>query len=529
VSRARSVLVLAALGGAGTMVVELAAVRLLAPWFGTSLVVWTNVIGVILLALALGYLAGARWSRAREPLAGLSTALLAAGAVTALLPFCTGPAAGLFLPGALALDEALPLVAWGSLATALLLFLVPAALLGAVAPLSVEAVGRLSGRGAGDAGGRVLAASTLGSLAGVFGTTHVLVPRLGLAGTFFAAAGVLALAGALGLVLARRRAPLLALALIPAALALAGPEVARAAPPGWEVLARRESLYQSLRVSEDRRAEVPMRQLQVNEAFDSFQSVWRPEPGFLPEGYYYNYFALPLLWSAPRGPFRVLVLGLGAGTAWRVLEGSAPAEVELHLEGVELDPEVLALARDYMELPPDGARHRAVGGVDARVALRGERAPLDLVVLDCYANQVEIPFHLATVEFLREVRSALAPGGWLALNAGGFAFDDPLVAALAATVAEAFEGEALVVRVPASRNFVIYGRRGAALPVEGGRLAAVGGQAQELLLVPLAVPGGFITVERGGGRVLTDDDAPLEELQLASIRAAQRRLRKGAP
>ena len=135
------------------MVVELAAVRLLAPWFGTSLVVWTNVIGVILLALSLGYLAGARWSRARDPLAGLATVLLAAGAATALLPFFTGRVADLFLPDTLALDEALPLVTWGSLSTALLLFLVPAALLGAVAPLSVEAVGRLAGRGAGDAGG----------------------------------------------------------------------------------------------------------------------------------------------------------------------------------------------------------------------------------------------------------------------------------------------------------------------------------------------------------------------------------------
>ncbi len=519
----RSVLLLSALGGAGTMVVELAAVRLLAPWFGTSLAVWTNVIGVILLALALGYLAGARLSRARDPLARLAAVLLCAAAATALLPPCTGPAAGLFLPSALALDEALRLVVWGSLATALLLFLLPAALLGMVAPLAVEAVQRLGGRRAGDAGGRVLAASTLGSLLGVFGTTHVLVPKLGLAGTFYGAAGVLAAAGALALLLARGRPVLLALALVPAGAALSGSELGRPAGEGWEVLARRESRYQSLRVSEDRRGPEPLRQLQVNEAFDSFQSVWQPAPGLLPEGYYYNYFALPLLWSAPQGPFRVLALGLGAGTAWRVLEGVAPPGVELLLEGVELDPEVLELARDWMDLPADDARHRAAGGVDARVALRAERAPLDLIVLDCYQNQVEIPPHLATVEFLREVRGALAPGGWLALNAGGFGFDDPLVAALAATVAEAFEGQALVVRVPASRNFAIYGRRGAPLPVQGERLAMVEGEGAALL-APLQVPGGFRVVQRGAGRVLTDDRAPLEELQLASIRAARARL-----
>src|SRR5262245_22161720 len=203
------------------MIVELAAVRLLAPWFGTSLVVWTNVIGVILLALAIGYLAGARASRARDPLAVLGTALLCAGAATALLPRVTGPAADLFLPATLALDEALPLLGWGSLAASLLLFIVPAALLGMVAPLAVEAVQRLAERRAGDAGGRVLAASTLGSLAGVFGTTHLLVPRLGLAWTFYAAAGTLSAAGAAGLLLARARgrAPLFALVLVPAGMA----------------------------------------------------------------------------------------------------------------------------------------------------------------------------------------------------------------------------------------------------------------------------------------------------------------------
>ena len=47
---AAALLAISALAGAATMVVELAAVRLLAPWFGTSMVVWTNVIAVVLLA-----------------------------------------------------------------------------------------------------------------------------------------------------------------------------------------------------------------------------------------------------------------------------------------------------------------------------------------------------------------------------------------------------------------------------------------------------------------------------------------------
>jgi len=510
------------------MVVELAAVRLLAPWFGASQSVWTNVIGVILLALALGYLIGARLSERREPLVALGVALLCAGALTAVLPIAVRPVARIFLPDQLALDAAISLVVWGSLAASMLLFLVPAVLLGMVAPLAVESVQRVRGAGAGDAGGRVLAFSTLGSLAGVFGTTHWLVPTLGLSGTFLAASATLCAAGAAGTLLARRgraAALLIAAPLIAPAL---GERTTPAAPEGWRELASVESPYQSVRVMEDATGPSPMRHLQVNEAFDSFQSVWQPEVGLLPEGYYYNLFALPLYWSAPLARARVFVLGLGAGTTWRVLEGAHPAGIELDLSGVELDPEVVRLARDHMELPDDGPGHRVLAGFDARVALRARTTPADLVVLDCYANQVEIPAHLATVEFLEEVRAALSPGGWLATNVGGFGFEDPLVRAIAATTAEAFGGQALVVRVPAARNYIVFARNEAELPFRDG-LLRLPSDVPSGVFDGLALPGAAEVVTPAGGRVLHDDDAPLEVLQEASFERARSSLGEVGP
>ena len=71
-----ALLLLVSIAGAGTMVVELAAVRLLAPWFGASSAVWTNVIGVVLLALSLGYLLGARWSNSERPLQRLARTIM---------------------------------------------------------------------------------------------------------------------------------------------------------------------------------------------------------------------------------------------------------------------------------------------------------------------------------------------------------------------------------------------------------------------------------------------------------------------
>ena len=89
------VLLAALVGGAGTMTVELAAVRLLAPWYGTSLSVWTNVIAVVLLALAVGYALGGRLSARGRPLLRMSQALGLAAVWTATLPLKTsGPGTG---------------------------------------------------------------------------------------------------------------------------------------------------------------------------------------------------------------------------------------------------------------------------------------------------------------------------------------------------------------------------------------------------------------------------------------------------
>jgi hypothetical protein len=247
-----AILGVAALSGAAVLVVELAAVRLLAPWFGTSSGVWTNVIGVLLLALALGYALGARLSSGGEPARRLGAALACAALATAWLPFAAAPVAGFFLPSGLGLDRAAELLPWGSLAASCVLFLPPAVALGAVGPLAVEWLQRSAGGSAGAAGGRVLAASTLGSIAGTFATTYVALPVLGLSLTFLAAALLLLL---LALPLCVRRASraaprvLAGLAPLGVAAGAAGASLARPAErAGTRLLESAESRYPSVRV-----------------------------------------------------------------------------------------------------------------------------------------------------------------------------------------------------------------------------------------------------------------------------------------
>ncbi len=526
-ARVSSILAVAAVAGAGTMTVELAAVRLLAPWFGTSQTVWTNVIAVVLLALSVGYLLGARLSRRPSPLFDLGRILCLAALFTGLSVPLSGPIAGWFVPANLGLEEAASVVLWGSLATSLCVFLPPALLLGAVAPLAVQAVQSSQQGTAGRAGGAVLCLSTLGSLVGVFGTSHLFLPSLGLAGTFILASGLLAVAGGLALGLARARpasAGLLVLSACGGAGAALGlgrehPELA----PGTQLLAEGESPYQSVRVVEEATPSGPLRYLQVNEGFGSFQSVWQPRPGLLPEGYYYNFFALPLWWEA-RPRWDVLVLGLGAGTAVRVIEGAAPPGSELAFVGVELDPLVVTLAEQHMQLELE--EEEVVAGVDARVALAGTSGLKDLVLLDCYANQVELPFHLCTVEFFREVRTRMKPQGWLALNLGGFRLEDPVVQAVAKTCARAFGNDVLITRVPRARNFVLFARRDGSVPKPSELPAGSDRTWPEELwsrFGPLALPSAsrIVSPQGEGGRVLTDDRAPTEKLQAQSIRLAR--------
>ena len=523
---APAVLVCCALAGAGTMVVELAAVRLVGPWFGTSHVVWSNVIGVVLLALTLGYVLGGRLASGARPARSMGLAIAFAAVWVALMPWGANGVCLMFMPKGIALDQALGLFTWGSLAASLLLFLPASLLLGAVSPLATESLARGQHLSAGQAGGRVLATATVGSLVGVFGTSHWLLPVLGVHGTFLLAA-VLLMVGATLLLCRTGSTPAALLWWLPlmgaGQLELNLPTVS----PGDRVLGRADSAYQSIRVIETGEGSSLSRRLVVNEALDSFQSVWKPEPGLLGNGHYYDLFCLPLAWQEAPSAWNLLVLGLGAGTAVRVMEGVLPEGTNLVWTGVELDPSVVRLAQEFMDLVPSPP-HRVLAGWDSRAALTQLPGPFDQIILDSYANNMEIPFHLATLEFFREALGKLVPGGWLSLNAAGFGVEDPLILSVASTMAAAAGREALLLEVPFSRNTLVYVRRDAHVPHPGDVLSGApntwGSLAPKVpgpivqLLQSLGAPGTFALVQPGHrDEVLTDDRAPLEQMQRASI------------
>src|ERR1700716_561937 len=250
-------------GGAASLGVEIAAARLLAPDFGASTIIWANTIGVVLVALSVGYWLGGRFADRHPHERELRLTVLAAAALLAVVPLVAGP----FLHAAVrALDHVDAGAFIGSLAAVLVLVALPVLLLGAISPwairLAVAAVEQ-----AGQVAGRLYAVSTIGSLVGVFLSALVLIPLIGTQRTFIGFATALALAAAAsGL---PRRALLVPLAL--GALLALPPGVTKPATSGEKVVFEQETPYQYLRVVQVGAG----RRLELNEG-QAVHSLYRP-------------------------------------------------------------------------------------------------------------------------------------------------------------------------------------------------------------------------------------------------------------
>lgn len=406
--------------GAAALGIEIAAVRLLAPYFGASEVVWANTIGVVLVALAAGYWAGGRIADKRPHLPELCAVVMLGSALTALLPIVAKP---LLNVGVDALDSVSAGAFVGSLIATLLLLAIPVFVLGTVSPwalrIGIESVDKLA---AGTLAGRLYALGTAGSLVGTLLSALVMIPGLGTRRTFFVFSLALALTALMGV---KRRAPF---ALIPAAIvvliALPGGGIKDAAANG-RVVFEDETATQYVRVIE--RAD-GTRVLELNEG-QARHSVYKPGT-VLTDDYWDASLVLPLA-TGEGPPNRVAVLGNAAGTIARAYAHFFP---ETHVDGVEIDGELADIGREWFGL---GDRNFTAHTADARPFLRATDERFDLLVLDAY-RQPYIPFYLTTVEFFELAKQRLNPGGRVIVNVGHPEGSDKLNDVLAAGLAESF-------------------------------------------------------------------------------------------
>ena len=475
--------------GASSLGVEIAAARLLAPYFGASTVVWANTIGVVLVALSVGYWFGGRYADRHPHLRGLCLLVLAAAVLIAVVPFAARPFLGFSVD---AFDTVSVGGFAGSLFGVLVLVAVPVTLLGAAAPWAVRlAVGGVDSSG--EVVGRLYAISTAGSLLGTMLSALLLIPLLGTQRTFLVFALALALVAMVGI---GARA-----ALVPACLlaVLALPVGTIKGDAEGRVLFEAETTHQYARVIE---RDDGTRVLELNEG-QAVHSIYRPG-AYLTGDYWDGHLVLGAA-ASERPPARIAILGNAGGTVARSFGHFFP---RTEVDAVEIDPELTELGRRFLDLRNPRMQ---VFAEDARPWLERSQGGYDAIMVDAY-RQPYIPFYLATREFFELARDRLAPGGIVIVNVGHPEGARELERVLGRTIAAAFPR---VLRYPIeATNTLLVAGEGA---FSGSRLRV------NLATLPAALrPQGreaaaALQPRLPGGEVYTDDRAPVEWLVDSSL------------
>jgi spermidine synthase len=492
--------------GMTTLAVELSASRLLGNVFGTSNIVWANVIGLILLYLTVGYFIGGRWADRSPYFPTLYRILLWGAFLSALIPLVARPVLNAAANAVAGADAALAL---GSFFSVLVLFSIPVTLLGCVSPFAIRlAVTTISD--AGKISGRIYAISTLGSLLGTFAPTLFLIPELGTIRTFLLFAGILYSVALFGLWRIQRLTALRWLWMplmigILTFLVLNGP--LRTPFAGATLLYEDESAYNYIQVQEDGAGN---RYLYLNEG-QGIHSQWSKDTVADNHRTWSFFLTAPYFNNPPHNPDRVksmAIIGLAAGTIARQYFDVYP---NILIDGIEIDPGIVEVGARYFDMNADYMPNLSVYVQDGRYQLNQLHKTYSVIAVDAYRPPY-IPWHLTTVEFFQEVREHLADDGVIAVNVGRTNTDRRLVDAITSTLLRVFPS-VHAMDVPYSFNTVLVAT---VQPTSADNLA------QNLALLPTDAPSLLQDALIWGvtqsvpvnmsNLIFTDDRAPVETL-----------------
>jgi len=201
------------------------------------------------------------------------------------------------------------------------------------------------------------------------------------------------------------------------------------------------------------------RLLVLNEGF-AVHSVYDPEGPMHPYvGSVWDYFglcALPLAGCGEGARADVCIVGLAAGTISKEMFATYGDVMDLHVDGVEIDPTIIELGRDYFGMDEPGLHAVAE---DGRTFLQRTSTRYDVIITDAY-KQPYIPFHLTTDEYFAAKRAHLKDNGVVAINVGTLSAQSELFRRIVTTIRGRFP---YVYYIPVSfpgalfTNFVVVG------------------------------------------------------------------------
>lgn len=415
--------------GAALMVIELTGSRILAPILGTSIIVWTSLIGVVLASLSLGAWMGGRIADAHPHPRVLGRIVIGSAWATAAIGFSK--------TWIISLLHSLDTVHAMAIASTIALFSPVSLLLGMVVPFAV----RLSikeQQSSGTASGNLYAVSTIGSILGTFLAGFVLIAWLGSTSILFVTATALAVAA-----LCADRSQMvvkLGSGLLFLLLAILNKHHdAFMAARGFVDI---DTPYNRLLVynSSEHATGRPTREM-VTGPHGRQSAMYLDDPIDLALPYTRFYRLAEYYHPEMRS---LLVLGGGGFSFPKYALANYP---QVAVDVVELDGGITRLARSHFSLRDDP--RLTIVEKDARVFLATTTKTYDVILCDVFTSHYSIPFHLVTQEALQEMRDRLNPSGLLLINilSSQRGPESDFFAALSQTLAEVF---------PVSRYFAVH-------------------------------------------------------------------------
>lgn len=390
--------------GMADMAIELSASRFLAPTFGTSSIIWTIIIGIIMISMSIGNILGGRSADKNDNLDKLYFFIWIAAIWIAIIPLI-GKYIVIFVVFILMMILPGNLLTIGSTISCLVIFSLPLVLLGMASPYLVK-MGVRDLKYSGKITGEIYALSTIGSIIGTFIPTFLTIPTIGTSKTFLVFSLLLNIICLYYFVMRKSKyiykavTSLIVLALIFSPI--------KDSYAFWKnnIVYEGESLYNYLQVSENSDSVM----LSTNVAF-GVQSIYKKNAKLT--GMYYDYALMAPLFIKDMSfskPMDTLILGFGTGTFAKQCKYFFP---KAQTDGVEIDKKIADLSKKYFDVKEDEAK---IYINDGRTFLYSSDAKkYDLIMVDAYRD-ITIPFHMSTREFFTEVKKHLKPGGVIVMN-----------------------------------------------------------------------------------------------------------------
>jgi spermidine synthase len=475
---------------ASVLVLEILAGRLMAPYVGISLETFTGIIGTVLAAIAVGSWAGGRAADRQNPADLIGPAFLVGGALGMLAPTIIAAIGPAMRGGGAAAIVIITAVA----------FFLPAAALSAVTPLIVK-LQLQSLAQTGEVVGSFSAVGTAGALVGTFVTGFVLLATIPTRPVVLGLGVLLVVTG--GLLTARRRE--LAIQGVAAAGLIGLLLVVVDGPCQWE------TAYSCAAVVVDPDNDSG-RILRLDHLSHSYVDL--DDPTYL-DFRYIRDFVAAVEAQAPDGPLVTLGVGGGGFTMPRFFAATRPGSDNVVYE---IDDALVDIGRSELGLDPDAFAPSTISIIteDARIALQRrltetDDAPLfDVVIGDAFSGTA-VPWHLTTVEFIDDLKAAMALGGTYVMNVIDYG-DRDFIRAEVVTAREVFTNVAVLAPTAyfdapdTGGNFVVV-----ATDADLDR-SAIEANLVERGSSSVMLDGAALDRWLGDPRILTDDFAPVDQL-----------------